>query len=130
MCKGYSQVEGIDFEDIFALVARMEAIGMFLAFAAYKYFKFYQMDVKFSFLNEELEEEVCMEQLEGFQLSNQPNIVCRLKKELYGLKQDPRAWYEKLYRYVIQQGFNKGTIDSNLYFKVEKKNIDNSCVYW
>lgn len=68
VCKGYSQVEGIDFEETFALMARIEAIRMFLAFFAYKGYKVYQMDVKSPFLNGNLEEEVYMEQLEGFLL--------------------------------------------------------------
>lgn len=93
MCNGYAQVEGIDFEETFAPIARMEAIRIFLAFAVYKDFKVYQMDVKSAFLNGKLEEEVYIEQLDGFSLVSDPNLVCKLHKALYGLKQAPRAWY-------------------------------------
>ena len=93
VCKGYAQVEGIDFEETFAHVARMEAIRMFLAYACLRKIKVYQMDVKSTFLNGELEEEFYIEQTEGFQLTDKENYICRLKKPLYGLKQAPRAWY-------------------------------------
>ena len=89
--KGYAQVEGQDFDETFARVARLEAIRMFLAYASHKKFKVYQMDVKSTFLNGYLEEEVCMEQREGFQLTDNPDYVYKLKKELYGLKQEPKA---------------------------------------
>jgi hypothetical protein len=98
VCKGYAQVEGIDFEETFAPVARMEAIRMFLAYACSRKIKVYQMDVKSAFLNGELEEEVYIEQPEGFLLSDKEDYVCRLKKALYGLKQAPRAWYARLDR--------------------------------
>ena len=83
VCKGYAQVEGIDFEETFAPVTRLEAIIMFLVFSWYKNFKFYQMDVKFSFLNGKLEEEVYIEQPEGFLFSENRNYVCKLKKAFY-----------------------------------------------
>jgi hypothetical protein len=100
VCKGYAQIEEIDFEETFALVARMEAISLLLAYAYSKNVKVHQMDVKSSFLNGELEEEVYIEQLEGFQLSENIDYVCKLKKALYGLKQDPRAWYSRLDKYL------------------------------
>jgi len=81
------------------------------------------MDVKSSFLNGDLEEEVYIEQLEGFQLTDNPDFVCKLKKLMYGLKQAPRAWYHKLDKYLQQQGFKKGFIDSNLYIKTESQNL-------
>jgi hypothetical protein len=89
VCKGYAQIEGLDFDETFAVVARLEAIGMFLSYACHKRFKVYQMDVKLAFLNGDLSEEVYMEQPEGFKLSDNPNLVCKLKKDLYGLKQAP-----------------------------------------
>jgi hypothetical protein len=92
VCKGYAQVEGIDFEETFASIARMEAIRLLLDYAWSKNIKVYHMDVKSTFLNGELEEEVYIEQLEGFQLSKNADYVCKLKKSLYGLKQAPRAW--------------------------------------
>jgi hypothetical protein len=82
VCKGYAQVEGVDYEEIFAPVVRLEAIRMFLAFSSYQKIKVYQMDVKSSFLNGNLEEEVYIEQLEGFQLTNKGDYVCKLKKAL------------------------------------------------
>jgi len=77
------------------------------------------MDVKSAFLNGDLNEEVYMEQLEGFELSDNPNLVCKLKKDLYGLKQAPRAWYHRLDTYLKDKGFKRGTIDNNLYIKTE-----------
>lgn len=102
VCKVYSQEEGIDIEEKISPMARMEAIIMVLVFSVYKDFKVYQMDVKSTLLNGESEEEVYMEQPEGFQFSDQSNMVCKLKKALYGLKQVPRDWYEKFDRYLIQ----------------------------
>ena len=84
--KGYAQQEGIDFEETFAPVARLDAIRMFLALSSFHKFKVYQMDVKSTFLNGDLEKEVYIEQTDGFILGNGPKLVCRLKKTLYGLK--------------------------------------------
>jgi hypothetical protein len=78
-----------DFDETFAPVARLEAIRMFLAYACHKNFKVYQMDVKSTFLNGDLEEDVYVEQPEGFSLTDNPDYVCKLKKALYGLKQAP-----------------------------------------
>lgn len=86
LCKGYAQVEDIDFEETFAPVSRLEAIRMFLAFLAYKGYKIYQMDVKSTFLNGNLEEEVYIEQPKGFKLLENKDFVCKLRKALYGLK--------------------------------------------
>ena len=90
---------------------------MFLAYAINKKFKFCQADVKLDFLNEELEEEVYIEQLEGSPVKEEKDMVYRLKKALYGLKQAPRIWYARLGIYLEKLGFSKGTIDSNLYLK-------------
>jgi hypothetical protein len=100
VCKGYAQIEGIDFEETFAPVARMKAICLLLSYACSKNVKLYQMDVKPSFLNGELEEEVYIEQPEGFPLSENTDYVCKLKKALYGLKQAPQAWYSRLDKYL------------------------------
>ena len=86
VAKGYSQEEGIDYDETFAPVARLEAIRIFLAFAAHSNFKVYQMDVKSAFLNGELEEEVYMQQPPGFEDPHHPDFVYRLLKALYGLK--------------------------------------------
>jgi hypothetical protein len=93
VCKGYAQIERIDFEETFSPVARMEAIRLLLAYACSKNVKVYQMDVKSSLLNGELEEEVYIEQPEGFQLLENTDYVCKLKNDVYGLKQAPREWY-------------------------------------
>ena len=100
VCKGYAQIEGIDFEETFAPIARMEAIHFILAYACSKNVKVYQMDVKPHFLNGEIEEEVYIEQLEGYQLSENTDYVCKLKKALYGPKQNLRAWYSRLDNYL------------------------------
>jgi hypothetical protein len=107
VCKGYAQIEGLDFDETFAPVARLEAIRIFLAYACHKRFKVYRMDVKSAFLNGDLSEEVYMEQPEGFKLSNNPDLVCKLKKDLYGLKQAPRAWYHRLDTYLKDKGFKR-----------------------
>jgi hypothetical protein len=96
---------------------------LLLAYACSKNIKVYQMDVKSSFLNGELEEEVYIEQPEGFQLSENADYVCKLKKALYGLKQAPRAWYSRLDKYLQQAGFRKGSADNNLYIKVTQDSI-------
>ena len=104
--KGYTQVEEIDFEERFSLVSRMEAICFLLAYACSKNVKLYLMDVKSTFLNGELEEEVYIEQPEGFQLPENTYYVCKLKKALYGLKQAPRAQYSSLDKYLQQEIIN------------------------
>jgi hypothetical protein len=123
VCKGYAQIEGIDFEETFAPIAKMEAIRLLLAYAISKNVKVYQMDVKLAFLNGELEEEVYIEQPEGFQLSENTDYVRKLKKVVYGLKQAPRAWYSRLDKYLQQLGFRKGSANNNLYIKVSQGNI-------
>jgi hypothetical protein len=100
VCKGYSQVEGMYFEDTFSPVFRMEAIILILAYACSNNIKVYQMDVKSTFLNRDLEEKVYIEQPEGFQLSEKESYVYKLKKAFYDLKKSPRAWYSRLDRYL------------------------------
>nr|GEX34905.1 hypothetical protein [Tanacetum cinerariifolium] len=113
--RGYRQEEGIDFEESFASVARMEAIRIFLAYAAHKGFIVYQMDVKITFLHGALKGDVYVCQPEGFIDSNHPSHVYKLKKALCGLKQAPRAWYDELSTFLLQNGFSKGTIDPTLF---------------
>jgi hypothetical protein len=108
VCKGYAQVEGIYYGETFSPVARMESIRLILVYAISKHIKVYKMDVKFAFLNGNLEEEIYMEQPDGFQVQEEEQYVYRLKKALYGLKQAPRAWYSRLDNYLRQQGFRKG----------------------
>nr|GEX51767.1 retrovirus-related Pol polyprotein from transposon TNT 1-94 [Tanacetum cinerariifolium] len=108
VAKGYGQEEGIDFEELFAPVARLEAARIFVAYAAHKNFPIYQMNVKTTFLNGPLKEEVFVRQPDGFVDTDFPNHVYRLKKALYGLKQAPRAWYDKLSSFLIEHHFTKG----------------------
>ena len=117
VCKGYSQQEGIDYEENYAHVVRIKIVRLFLAYAAHKKFKVYQMDVKSTFLNGELEEEVYIEQPDGFPLTNDKDIVCKLKKALYGLKQTPKTWYARFDKHLTNLGNSKGMADNNLYWK-------------
>ncbi|GJU80515.1 retrovirus-related pol polyprotein from transposon TNT 1-94 [Tanacetum coccineum] len=115
VAKGYKQEEGIDFEESFAPVARLEAVRMFIAYAAHKNITIFQMDVKTAFLNGPLKEEVYVSQPEGYIDPEFPNHIYRLKKALYGLKQAPRAWYDKLSSFLIEHRFTKGIIDPTLF---------------
>ena len=129
VCKGHTQVEGIEFEGISFSIAILEAIRVFLDFPNFKNFKVYYMDVKQTFLNGNLEGEVCIELAKGFILLENKNYVCILKKELYGLKKAPRAWYSRLDKYLHQQGFKRRVASSNIYIKVEKENMIIIMVY-
>ncbi|GJT05129.1 retrovirus-related pol polyprotein from transposon TNT 1-94 [Tanacetum coccineum] len=115
VAQGFRQEEGIDFEESFAPVARIEAIRIFVANAAHKNMTIYQMDVKTAFLNGELKEEVYVSQPEGFVDQDNPSHVYKLKKALYGLKQAPRAWYDMLSSFLISQQFSKGAVDPTLF---------------
>ncbi|GJU11757.1 retrovirus-related pol polyprotein from transposon TNT 1-94 [Tanacetum coccineum] len=111
----FRQEKGIDFEESFAPVARIEAIRIFVANAAHKNMIIYQMDVKMAFLNGELKEEVYVSQPEGFVDQDNPSHVYKLKKALYGLKHAPRAWYDMLSSFFISQKFAKGAVDATLF---------------
>nr|GEX88475.1 retrovirus-related Pol polyprotein from transposon TNT 1-94 [Tanacetum cinerariifolium] len=108
-------LKGINFEESFAPVARLEAIQIFLAYAAHKNMVVYQMDVKTAFLNGYLREEVYVSQADGFVDHDNPNHVYKLKKALYGLKQALRAWYDMLSSFLISQDFSKGSVDPTLF---------------
>nr|GFB17192.1 retrovirus-related Pol polyprotein from transposon TNT 1-94 [Tanacetum cinerariifolium] len=114
---GYRQEEGIDFEESFAPVARLEAIQIFLAYVAHKNMVVYQMDVKTVILNDNLREEVYVSQPDGFVDPDNPNHVYKLKKALYGLKQAPRAWYDMLSLFLLSQDFAKGLVDPTLFIR-------------
>nr|GFB48898.1 retrovirus-related Pol polyprotein from transposon TNT 1-94 [Tanacetum cinerariifolium] len=113
--QGFRQEEGIDFKESFAPVARIEAIRIFIAIAAHKNMTIFQMDIKTTFLNGELKEEVYVSQPEGFVDQDNPSHVYKLKKALYGLKQAPLAWYHMLSRFLISQYFSKGVVDLTLF---------------
>ncbi|GJR74312.1 retrotransposon protein, putative, unclassified [Tanacetum coccineum] len=115
VAQGFRQEEGIDFEESFAPVARIEAIRIFIENAAHKNMTIYQMDVKTAFLNGQLKEEVYVSQPEGFVYQDNPSHVYKLKKALYGLKQAPRAWYDMLSSFFISQQFSKGAVDPKLF---------------
>nr|GEZ83371.1 hypothetical protein [Tanacetum cinerariifolium] len=121
--RGYRQEEGIDFEESFAPVSRMEAIRIFLAYAAHKGFTVYQMDVKTAFLHGSLKKDVYVCQPEGFIDVDYPSHVYKLKKALYGLKHAPRAWYDEMSTFLLQNGFSKGTIDPTLFTRRFDDNI-------
>lgn len=105
--KGYNQQEGIDYGETFAPVARMEAIRILIAFASFMGFKLFQIDVKTTFLNGYLKEDVYMEQSPGFENPDFSNHVFKLDKALYGLKQASRAWYERLSKFLLENGFSR-----------------------
>jgi hypothetical protein len=117
VAKGYAQVAGLDFEETFAPVARLESIRILLAYAAHHSFKLFQMDVKSIFLNGPIKEEVYVEQSPGFEDDMYPDHVYRLSKALYGLKQAPRAWYECLRDFLISNAFKVGKVDPTLFTK-------------
>ena len=117
VAKGYAQVAGLDFEETFAPVARLESIRILLAYAAHHSFRLFQMDVKSAFLNGPIKEEVYVEQPPGFEDERYPDHVCKLSKALYGLKQAPRAWYECLRDFLIANAFKVGKADPTLFTK-------------
>jgi hypothetical protein len=114
VAQGLSQKEGIDYEETFAPVARLEAIRILLAFFVAKGFKLHQMDVKCALLNGVLEEEVYVRKPPGLESEKHPNWVYKLRKALYGLKQAPRAWYGRLRGFLFERGFEMGKVDPTL----------------
>ncbi|GJR64230.1 retrovirus-related pol polyprotein from transposon TNT 1-94 [Tanacetum coccineum] len=123
VARGYSQEEGINFKESFAPVARLDAIRIFLAFAAHMNMIVYQMDVKTTFLNGILREEVYVSQPDGFVDKDNLNHVYKIKKALYGLKQAPRVWYGLLSKFLLSQEFSKGTMDPTLFIRRQGKDI-------
>nr|GEU79333.1 retrovirus-related Pol polyprotein from transposon TNT 1-94 [Tanacetum cinerariifolium] len=123
VAKGYRQEEGIDFKESFAPVAHIEAIRIFIANATSKNMTIYQMDVKTAFLNGELKEEVYVSQPESFVDPDHPTHVYHLKKALYGLKHAPRAWYDTLLRFLLDNKFSKGEFDPTLFTRRTGKHI-------
>src|SRR4051812_14086448 len=117
VAQGYTQVEGIDFDETFAPIARLEAIRMLLAYANHHDITLYQMDVKSAFLNGKLEEEVYLAQPPGFEDPKHPDKVFRPNKALYALKQAPRAWYDTLKEFLMKKGFKPGSLDPTLFTK-------------
>ncbi|GJW30379.1 putative ribonuclease H-like domain-containing protein [Tanacetum coccineum] len=127
--QGYIQEEGIDYDEVFAHVAIIEAISLFLAYASFKDFMVYQMDVKSAFLYGKIEDEVYVCQPPGFKDPDLPNRVYKVEKALYGLHQAPRAWYETLSTYFLDNGFQRGKIDKTLFIRRVKSDIKLVQVY-
>nr|GEX23975.1 hypothetical protein [Tanacetum cinerariifolium] len=123
VAQGHTQEEGIDYDEVFAPVARIEAIRLFLAYALYMGFTVYQMDVKSAFLYGTIDEEVYVMQPHGFQDLDFPAKVYKVEKAMYGLHQAPRAWYGILSKYLLTNGFQKGTIDQTLFIRRQRGNF-------
>ncbi|GJR27674.1 putative ribonuclease H-like domain-containing protein [Tanacetum coccineum] len=123
VAQGYRQAEGIDYDEVFTLVARIEAIRLFLAFASFMGFILYQMDVKSAFLYSTIDEEVYVSQTLGFVDPDYPKKVYKVIKALYGLHQAPRAWYATLSTFLEKHGYRRGTINKTLFIKKDKKDI-------
>ncbi|GJS31361.1 putative ribonuclease H-like domain-containing protein [Tanacetum coccineum] len=123
VAQGHRQEEGIDYDEVFASVARIEAIRLFLAFASYMGFMVYQMDVKSAFLYGEIEKEVYVTQPKGFEDPHFPKHVYRVVKALYGLHQAPRAWYARLSTFLLKHNYRRGTIDKTLFIKKNSRDI-------
>ena len=117
MVKGYAQVFGVDYSDTFAPVARLDTIRLLLSIVAQMNWRVYQLDVKSAFLNEILQEEIYVEQPEGFVKKGEEDKVFLLKKALYGLKQAPRAWYSKIDEHLLSLGIKKSLSEVTLYVK-------------
>ncbi|GKA67206.1 putative ribonuclease H-like domain-containing protein [Tanacetum coccineum] len=123
VAQGHRQEEGIDYDEVFAPVARIEAIRLFLAFASFMGFIVYQMDVKSAFLYGTIDEEVYVSQPPGFVDPDHPKKAYKVVKALYGLHQAPRAWYATLLIFLEKHGYKRGTIDKTLFIKRDKKDI-------
>ncbi|GKB92372.1 putative ribonuclease H-like domain-containing protein, partial [Tanacetum coccineum] len=123
VAQGFTQEEGIDYDVVFAPIARIEAIRLFLANASFIGFIVYHMDVKSAFLYGTIDEEVYVFQPPGFEDPQFPDKVYKVEKALYGLHQAPKAWYETLSTYLIKNGFRRGTIDKSLFIKKDKGDI-------
>nr|GEX00889.1 copia protein [Tanacetum cinerariifolium] len=123
VAQGHRQEEGIYYDEVFAPVARIKAIGIFLAYASYMGFIVYQMDVKSSFLCEKIDKEVYVSQPLGFMDPKFPNKVYKVVKALYGLHQTPKAWYATLSTFLVKSRYRRGLIDKTLFIKKDKKDI-------
>jgi hypothetical protein len=125
VAKGYSQVEGIDFGEIFSLVAKLTSIKFILSIAIAFDLEVEQMDVKKTFLHGDQKEEIYIKQTEGFVVKGKKELVCKLKKSLYGLKQSPRIWYQKFDTYILELGFVRSRGDHCVY----SKKVGNHFIY-
>jgi len=120
VAKGFSQQPRIEFGETFAPVAILDTVRAILATEAHKKWKVYHMDVKSSFLNGILEEEICVQHPLGYEFKGKEDKVYKLKKALYGLMKEPRAWYRRIDSYMIKNGFCRSNIESTLYTMVNE----------
>jgi hypothetical protein len=118
VARGFTQKEEIDYEETFSPIAKYTSIRTIISLASVLGWKLHQMDVKTTFLNGKIEQEVFVEQPDGFVLHNKGGHVCKLRKALYGLKQAPRVWYDMIDGFLKSLGFQKSDVDANLYFKI------------
>nr|GEY98692.1 retrovirus-related Pol polyprotein from transposon TNT 1-94 [Tanacetum cinerariifolium] len=123
VAQGHRQEDGIDYDEVFSLVARIESIRLFLAFSSYMGFMVYQMDVKSAFLYGEIKEEVYVTQPKGFKDPYNPKHVYKVVKALYGLRQAPRAWYARLSTFLLKHNYRRGTINKTLFLKKDSRHI-------
>nr|GEX49808.1 putative ribonuclease H-like domain-containing protein [Tanacetum cinerariifolium] len=123
VAQGHTQEEGIDYDEVFAPVVRIEAIKLFLAYASFMGFIVYQMDVKSAFLYGTIDEEVYVMQPPGFQEPAYPAKVYKVEKSMYGLHQAPRSWYGTLSKYLLKNGFQRGTIDQTLFIRRQREDF-------
>nr|GEY10789.1 copia protein [Tanacetum cinerariifolium] len=121
--QGYNKQEGIDYDEIYAPVARIKSIRILLAYACALDFKLFQMDVKSAFLNDFINEEVYVAQPLGFINFEKPDHVYKLKKALYGLKQEPKAWYDRLKAFLIKHEYKMGMVDDTRFTKKKISNL-------
>jgi hypothetical protein len=125
VAKGYSQVEGVDFGEIFSLVSKLNSIIFILSVVVAFYFEVEHMDVNTTFLHGDLEEEIYMKEPKGVALKGNKELVCKMKKSLYELKKSPRMWYQNFDTYMLGLGFTKRKEDHCVYFKL----IDDHLIY-
>jgi hypothetical protein len=125
VAKGYSQIPGIDFNEVFSPVVKHSSIRTLLSIVAMHDYELEQLDAKTAFLHGELEEVIYMDQPEGFVVPGKENLVCRLNKSLYGLKQSPRQWYRRFDSFMISHGFKRSDYDSCVYLKI----VNGSTIY-
>jgi hypothetical protein len=123
VARSFSQKEGIDYDEIFAPISKYTSIGVIIYLTAIFGWKLHQMDVKTVFLNNEVEQEVYIEQPEGFVIHEKEFHVCKLKKALYGLKQAPRAWHGRIYNFLQCLGFTKSIANPSLYIKIVQNHL-------
>ena len=121
--KGYNQEEGINYDEKFARIPKLEVIQMLLAFTCVRNSKSFQMDVKNAFLNGYIMEKFFFQQLQSFEDNLYPNHVFKLQKALHGLKQALKAWYERLSNFLIEKGSRRCKVDAILFIKEKEKEI-------